>query len=154
VRSLALLAAVGVLLALPGPAGATIVVQKGIAGAELHMTKAQVRSKLGTPTLIQNGRNAFGRFTKFVYARVTVRFQSGPRVTDVRTSSRLERTIGGAGVGSTEAQLKAAVPAAKCKTTLASRQCVVGVLKPGRVITAFFLKKGHVSSVVVGIVLD
>ena len=139
---------------MPATAGATIVIQKGIAGAQLHMTKAQVRAKLGTPKLVQNGRNAFGRFTNFVYARVTVMFQSGPKVTGLRTSSLLERTIGGVGVGSTEARVKAAVPAAKCKTEFGSRQCVVGVLKPGRVITAFAIKRGHVSTVVVGIVLD
>lgn len=154
VRAVSLLAVVVALLALAAPAGAAIVVQKGIAGVQLQMTKAQVRAKLGAPNRVKNGRNDFGRYTKFVYPRVTVSFQSGPRVTAVQTRSTLERTVSGAGVGSSEAKVRAAVPSAKCATLYGSRQCVVGAFKPGRVVTAFQIKNGHVSSVVVGIVLD
>jgi hypothetical protein len=67
-----LLVALAAMLVAAGPAGAKIVVQRGIAGANLHMTKAQVRGRLGAPKLVRNGRNAFGRFSNFVYPRVTV----------------------------------------------------------------------------------
>jgi hypothetical protein len=136
------------------PAGAAIVPQKGIAGAELRMTKAQVRAKLGAPKRIVHGKNDFGRYTNFVYARVTVLFQSGSRVTAVRTNSPLERTAAGVGVGSSEAKVKSGVPGVKCATLSGARQCVIGVFKPGRVVTVFQIEKGHVGTVVVGIVVD
>jgi hypothetical protein len=154
VRAVVVLTVAALLLSLPASAGATIVVQKGIAGAELHMTKAQVRAKLGTPKRVVNGRNEFGRYTKFVYLRVTVLFQGRLKVSAMQTMSPLERTVAGAGVGSSEAKVKAAVPSARCSTLSGFRQCVVGAFKPGRVVTAFQIKHGRVSSVVVGIVLD
>jgi hypothetical protein len=141
------------LLAAPG-ANAVIVVQKGIAGVDVRMTKAQVRAKLGTPKRVENGRNDFGRYTNFVYPRVTVLFQSGSKVTAVRTTSPLERTAVGVGVGATEVKVKAGVPGVRCATLSGARQCVVGVFKPGRVVTVFQMNKGHVGTVVVGIVVD
>jgi hypothetical protein len=154
VRVLVVLAAAVASLGLAASAGAAIVVQKGIAGAQLHMTKAQVRAKLGAPKSVQKGRNEFGHYTTFVYPRVTVSFQGDARVTAVRTMSPAERTVSGAGVGSSEAKVKAAVPSARCGAFSGSRQCIVGAFKPGRAITAFQLKNGHVTWVVVGIVLD
>jgi hypothetical protein len=141
-------------VAAPAHARATIVVQKGIAGVELRMTKTQVRARLGTPKLVRTGSNDFGPYTKFVYPRVTVTFQSGPRVTSTETTSPRERTATGVGVGSTEARLKAAVRGVRCMTTLSSRQCVVGTFKPGRIVTAFFIDRSRISSVIVGFVLD
>jgi hypothetical protein len=41
-----------------------------------------------------------------------------------------------------------------CKSELGLRQCVVGRFLPGRVITAFAIRRGHVTSVVVGVVID
>jgi hypothetical protein len=154
VRAISVLAVAALLLSSPASAGATIVVQKGMAGAQLQMTKAQVRAKLGAPKRVVNGRNEFGRYTKFVYTRVTVLFQGGAKVSAVQTTSRLERTASGAGVGSSEAKVKAAVPSARCSTLSGFRQCIVGAFKPGRIITAFQIKHGRVRSVVVGIVLD
>ena len=128
--------------------------QKSIAGAALHMTRMQVRAALRPPRAVRSGRNEFGRFTTFLYPRVTVTFQGGRRVTGLRTRSALERTPSGVGVGSTEARVKARVPGVDCKTELGARQCVVGVFAPGRVVTAFGIARGHVRSVVVGIVID
>jgi hypothetical protein len=153
-RKVTILAVLVAALALPVSAGATIVVQKSIAGIGLRMTKAQVRAKLGRPAHVVNGVNDFGPYTNFVYRRVTVSFQGRQNVTGLRTTSRLERTAAGVGVGSSEARLKAAEPRARCKTSLAFRQCVVGVLKPGRVVTAFVLNGGKVSGVILGYVLD
>jgi hypothetical protein len=154
VRVLAVVAVSAVALALPASGAGAIVVQKGIAGAELHMTKTQVRAKLGAPTRIRSGRNDFGRYTMFFYPRVTVTFQSGSRVTALRTVSPLERTAAGVGVGSSVARVKARVPHVVCSTELGSRQCVVGKLLPGRIVTAFAIKHGRVATVIVGIVLD
>jgi hypothetical protein len=147
-------AVVAVALAAAAPADARILLQRGIAGAELRMTKAQVRSNLGTPTRIRSGRNEFGRYVQFVYPRVTVSFQGGSRATGLRTRSRLERTGRGIGVGSTEAEVKAKVAGVRCRTESGFRHCFLGRLLPGQVITDFQIRRGRVSSVVVGFVLD
>src|SRR5262245_41252082 len=91
-------------------ARAVIVVQRSIGGVKLQMTKAQVRAKLGRPMRVRVGTNDFGTFVEKVYKRVTVTFQSGDRVTNVRTTSPLEKTAGGVGVGSTKSQVNAGVP--------------------------------------------
>ncbi len=143
-----------VALAAAAPAHARIVIQHGIDGVGLRMTKAHVRSKLGTPTRIRSGRNEFGRYVEFVYPRVTVSFQGGSRATGLRTRSPLERTGGGIGVGSTELQVKARVAGVRCRTESGFRHCFVGRFLPGRVVTDFHLRHGRVSSVVVGFVLD
>jgi hypothetical protein len=139
---------------LASPAAATIVVQHGIAGLELRMTKAQVRAKLGTPAKIKTGKNDFGKYTEFVYPRVTVLFQSGSRATAFRTFSRAERTPSGIGVSSPEARIKAKIAGVTCSTESGFRHCYVGKFIPGRVITDFQIRKGRVTSVVVGFVVD
>jgi hypothetical protein len=151
-RALILIAAFT--LSLAAPAGAAIVVQRGIAGLELRMTKAQVRAKLGTPAKVKTGKNEFGRFTQFVYPRVTVLFQSGSRVTALRTFSRAERTAAGVGVGSREADVKAKVAGVKCESVSGARHCYVGKFLPGKRITDFSIRGGKVTSVVVGFVVD
>jgi hypothetical protein len=154
VRVPAVALAVVALLALPSPAGAAIVPQQGIAGARLQMTKAQVRAKLGAPKKTLEGKNDFGPYSTWVYPRVTINFQGRKKVTSMQTLSPLERTASGVGVGSTEARVKAKVQGAKCTTTVGSRQCIVGVFKPGRTVTVFSIKAGKVRAVVVGIVID
>jgi outer membrane protein assembly factor BamE (lipoprotein component of BamABCDE complex) len=149
-RGLALSSACAAALVLASPGAGAIVVQHGIAGVRLHMTKSQVRALLGTPQHVQTGRNDFGRYTTFRYQRVSVTFQSGVKVTGMRTSSPLERTTAGVGVGSTTAKVKAKVPGVRCS----SQQCVVGRFTPGRVVTSFLTRHGRVSAVVVGIVID
>ena len=143
-----------VALALVSPAAATIIVQRGIAGLELRMTKTQVRAKLGSPAKIRTGKNDFGKYTEFVYPRVTVLFQSGSRATAFRTFSRAERTPAGVGVGSPESQVKAKVARVTCSTESGVRHCYVGKFLPGRRITDFQIRKGRVTSIVVGFVVD
>ena len=145
---------IAVVLAVAAPADASIVVQHGIAGLELQMTKAQVRAKLGSPTKVRTGKNEFGRYIEFVYPRVTVLFQSGSRATAFRTFSRAERTKQGVGVGSSEAQVMAKVAGVKCRTEFGRRHCYVGKYLPGRVITDFQIRKGRVTWIVVGFVVD
>ena len=141
-------------LVLPISAGATIVPQHGMAGVRLQMTKAQVRAKLGVPKKTLNGRNDFGLYSTWVYSRVTISFQGRKKVTSVQTLSPVERTASGVGVGSTEARVKAKVPAVRCSTIAGTRQCIVGAFKPGRTATVFSIKSGKVSAVIVGFVLD
>jgi hypothetical protein len=149
-----LVGVLAVALALTPAAGARIVVQKGIGGAELGMTRANVRAKLGTPLRVKHGSNDFGQYTEFVYRTVTVSFQGNAKVTGMRTSSRRERTARGIGVGSTLVQVRGNVPSVRCRNEFGSLHCWVGRFLPGRRVTDFLFRKGRVSSVVVGYVLD
>jgi hypothetical protein len=81
-----------------------------------------------------------------------VRAPSLPAIVVAALLVPLERTAAGVGVGAAEAKVKGRVLGVKCAALSGARQCVVGVFKPGRVVTAFQIKKGHVSTVVVGIV--
>ena len=149
-----LVAAFVVAVGAPGAARATIVVQKGIAGARLGMTKARVLAKLGRPPKRKSGTNDFGRWTAFVYPRVTVTFQSGARVTSLRTTAFRERTSRGVGRGATEAQVRARVAGVHCRTEFGFRHCFLGRFLPGRVVTDFHIRRGRVRLVVIGYVLD
>jgi hypothetical protein len=149
-----LAAAVVTALALSAVAGATIVPQRGIAGLRLHMTKAQVRAVRGVPPKVQRGLNDFGVYTTYYYSRVSVTFQGDRTVTALVTRSPRERTASGVGVGSTEAQLKSRLPAARCRTESGFRHCSLGAFLPGRTVTDFVVKSGRVTRVTVGIVLD
>ena len=141
-------------LAFAAHAQATIVVQRGIAGVNLQMTKAQVRATLGRPMRARIGTNDFGTFREMIYRRVTVTFQSGPQVTAVRTTSPLELTARGVGVGSTKAQVKARVRNVTCRNESGFKHCFVGQFLPGRKVTDFRLRKGRVSSVTIAFVID
>ena len=131
-----------------------IVVQHSIGGIALDMTKAQVRAKLGRPMRVHVGSNDFGTFRELVYRRVTVTFQSGDRVTNVRTTSPLEQTARGVGVGSTKFAVKSRVHNATCKNESGFRHCFVGAFLPGRTVTDFRLSGDRVSSVSIGFVID
>jgi hypothetical protein len=136
-------------------ANAKIIVQRSIAGVKLQMTTAQVRATLGRPMRVHVGTNEFGTFTEKVFRRVTVTFQSGDRVTNVRTTSRLEQTASGVGVGSTKLQVKTAVPNATCRNESGFRHCFVGAFLPGRTVTDFRLgSNGRVKSISIGFVID
>jgi hypothetical protein len=148
--AVALLAA----LACAAVAAAAIVPQRGIAGVRLGMTKAQVRATLGAPRSAVHGSNEFGSFTIFRYRGLRVTFQGNRTVTDVFTTRAGERTARGVGVGSTVAQVRAKVAGVRCRTESGFRHCFVGQFLPGRRITDFRIKTGHVTSVDVGFVID
>ena len=133
---------------------ATIVVQHSIGGVALNMTKAQVRATLGRPMRVRVGTNDFGQFRQLVYKRVTVTFQSGNRVTAVSTTSPLEKTPPGVGVGSTKADVVAHVHHVRCRNENGFRHCFVGAFLPGRTVTDFRLHNGRVSQVSIGFVID
>jgi hypothetical protein len=139
----------------PAPAGAIIQLDRGIAGARLGNTKAEVRTALGQPKRVRNGNNDFGPFTVFTYAGgIRVTFQSGNTVTGVSTTGLGDRTSRGVGVRSTEAAVEARVPGVNCDTFSGTRICQRGEGLPGQRVTAFFLRTGRVVRVTVAFVID
>ena len=151
----AVVVAAVVALALAIPARATIVPQKGMAGIRIGMTKGEVRGVLGRPLRIVRATGGFGPYTVFHYpALVQVFFGRDVTVTNIRTTGRRERTARGAGVGSTEDQVKRAVPGLRCERFRSFRDCYLGRFLPGRRVTLFRLRGGRVVQVDVGVVLD
>ena len=154
-RALAIAAGVAaVALVLSGTAGATIVVGKSIDGVVLGMSQAAVRASAGRPRQVLHRTNDFGPYTEFRYPGYVVDFQGNAKVTAVVTTLARERTPGGAGVGSTWDEVKAKVPRVQCEGAPSIGNCHVGQFLPGRTVTDFFFRRGVVSKVVVGIVLD
>jgi hypothetical protein len=151
VKRVLLLAGVVVVLALPATASAKIVVQRGIGGVSLGMTGAKVRALLGRPASTATGRNEFGPFRILFYSRVKVTFQGLTTVTAVETTSPLERTTAGIGVGSTKAQVRTKVAGVVCEPG----HCHIGKFNPGARVTDFFIgATGRVTRVLVGFVID
>src|SRR3954454_12040053 len=86
------------------PAGAMIQVDRGIAGARIGASRAAVRAALGTPSSTKSGTNDFGAYVRYRFAGgLTVFFQGRTRVTSIETTGLGDRTSGGVGVGSPEA---------------------------------------------------
>ena len=127
--------------------------QHGIAGAKLGMSKAAVRSVMGTPRSEQSGTNDFGRYVVYVYPRVTVFFQSGERATSITTTVRTDR-VAGVGVGSTEVQVARSVRGVRCLTEGRYHHCYVGTWQPGHIVTDFALRGDRVARVTVGFVFN
>ena len=155
---LALLASAALLLplALPGRAAALIQVDRGIAGARLGNTRAEVRAALGRPTSIRTGTNKFGPWVRYRYRRfgITVIFQGRERVTSVSTTGLGDRTRRGVGVRSSERSVRRRVAGVRCRTIEGERLCHTGRLEAGDRVTVFFLRGGRVTRVDVGIVID
>lgn len=152
-RALLLVVIAGV-LGLAGLAGATIVPQKGIAGVTIGMSQGKVRGVRGRPASVKRGTNDFGRYTIIRYAGLQVTFRGNGPVTNISTTRPGERTASGVGVSSTEAQVKAKVAGVKCKTESRFRHCFVGRFLPGKRVTDFTSKRGKVTLVDVGLVID
>jgi hypothetical protein len=147
--------AVAVTLLAPASAGAIIQFERGIAGARIGNTKAEVRTALGQPNRVRNDTNDFGPFTVFVYAGgIRVTFQSGNTVTAVSTKGLGDRTARGVGVRSRRAAVEQRVPGVDCNTFMGTTICQRGEGLPGQRVTAFFIRGGRVVRVTVGIVID
>ena len=154
-RALSAAACGTLLLLIPASADAMIQVDRGIAGARIGNSRAQVRAALGTPSSVKNGTNDFGPFTEYRYrGGLRVVFQGGTSVTSVVTTGLGDRTSRGVGVGSTERAVRRKVPGVKCETTAGSRSCHTGKLLAGHRVTDFTIRSGHVTRVTVGTVLD
>ena len=142
-------------LALPAGASALVQVDKGIAGARLDNTKAQVRAALGRPASVHNGTNDFGPFTTYRYrGGLRVNFQGRTSVTSVSTGGRGDRTARGVGVGSRESTVRRRVRGVRCETVAGIRSCHTHKFRAGEVVTDFLIKRGKVTRVTVGRVLD
>ena len=142
-------------LALAPSAGAAIQIDRGIGGARIGSSQAEVAAALGNPSRRARGRNPFGLFVRFSYRRerISVLFQGERSVTSVTTTGRGDRTPGGVGVGSTEAQADR-IRGVRCETIGGARTCHTGNFRPGRRVTDFHIRRGRVVRVTVGIVID
>jgi hypothetical protein len=144
-----------VTLLAPVSAGAIIQLDRGIAGARLGNSKAEVRAALGNPARVRNGTNDFGPFTEFRYrGGIRVTFQGRTEVTGVTTTGLGDRTSRGVGVRSTENAVEQRVPGVACETFSGTRICQRGEGLPGERVTAFFLRNGRVVRVTVAFVID
>jgi hypothetical protein len=154
-RRTAIFLTVAIALILPASAQALIQIDRGIAGARINNTKAQVRAALGTPAKVVNGTNEFGTFSQYRYrGSITVTFQGGNRVTAVATTGLGDRTARGVGVRSKESTVVAKVPGVTCQTVLGTRECHTGDAMAGQRTTSFLFAAGRVTRVTVGIVID
>lgn len=146
--------AVGALLAFPAASSAIIQFDKGIGGARVGNTPAQVRAALGKPGKTVNGSNDFGPFLEYRYAGLRVTFQGRQRVSGVTLTGPGDRTSKGAGIGTTEKRLKALHHNLRCQTFFGDRHCHTGRFVGGRIVTDFEVRKGKVFRVTVGRVID
>ena len=154
VRAFPVAAVLVLALALTSATGAFIVPQNGIAGVRIGMKPGKVRSVLGQPLGEDHIKSQFGAATVFRYRGLQVTFQGDvPVVTKVSTTRRSERTKSGVGVGSTEAQLNG-IRGLTCKSESGFRHCYLGKFRAGHRVTDFIVKRGKVTRVDVGIVID
>ena len=116
-RYLLPLAAAVTALAAPAPAGASIVVQKGMLGVSMGMKISQVTARLGPPDAVSHPTNEiFGRFTRYRYGEVRVEFfDSDSSAFHFYTSGRSARTTNGVGVGTPESYLRSAIQGESCR---------------------------------------
>jgi hypothetical protein len=142
-------------LAAPAAASALIQVDRGIAGARLGSTRAEVRAALGAPRTARSGTNDFGAYSRWTYrGGITVLFQGRANVSSVSTTGRGDRTARGVGVGSSERTVRRRVRGIRCETIVGSRSCHTGRFTAGEIITDFLLRGGTVRRVTVGRVID
>ena len=155
-RFVATLTAVAGLSLVTAPAAAALIqIDRGIAGARLGNTKPQVRAALGQPNRVINGTNDFGPFTEFRYrGGIRVTFQGRNNVSGVTTTGLGDRTRRGVGVGSTGRAVRRRVPGVTCQQVPGGRICQTGSGLPGQRVTAFFIRAGRVTRVVVAFVID
>ena len=158
-----LLVAAGAALVLgAAPAGATIVVQQGMAGSKLGDTWAQTRAHFGTKPnsnkIIKS--DILGKIRVARWGRVTVSFdgiRGSSKVIAFDTTGTAQRTSNGIGVGSRRAQVMAKLPRAVCKANDGGyNHCYIGKFGvAGATVTDFSINAhGRVGRVTIGIVED
>jgi hypothetical protein len=152
---LSLCAAAVAALALPAAASALIQIDRGIAGARLNNSVAQVHAALGKPVKRKTGTNDFGRFLHETYAGgIVVLYQGATNVTSVSTTGLGDRTTRGVGVGSSEHAVRTKVPRVRCETVAGIRSCHTHPFTAGQRVTDFQIRHGKVVRVSVGLVVD
>jgi hypothetical protein len=124
------------------PASAMIRPQRGMSGVTLGMTKAQVRSKLGSPIGSGGGR--------LYFARVWVGFRLG-RAVEITTTRSTEHTGSGLGVGASEAAVHRAYPSVTCAPSGGFRRCRLGNGQPGTRATDFLIGHGQVLQITISL---
>lgn len=150
-----LIAAVLAPLGAPAAADALIQVDRGIAGARLGNSRAEVRAALGRPASTKSGTNDFGSFLQWRYrGGITIIFQGRTEVSSVSTTGRGDRTLRNVGVGSSERTVRRRVRGVRCETISGFRSCHTGRFTIGEVITDFQIRGGKVRRVSIGRVLD
>jgi hypothetical protein len=138
-----------------GTAQAMIQIDRGIAGARVGNSRAEVRAALGSPSKTATGTNDFGPWVRYTFAGgVRVMFQGRTRVTSVETTGLGDRTSKGVGVGSSEASVKSRVSGVTCETFASVRSCHTGTFEAGKRVTDFRIAGGKVDRVVIGLVID
>jgi hypothetical protein len=134
-------------LGAPAAADAMVQVDRGIAGARLGNSRAEVRAALGAPASTRSGTNDFGLFLQWRFkGGITVIFQGRREVSTVSTSGRGDRTP--------EAAVKARVRGVRCETIAGFRSCHTGRFTAGEIVTDFLIRNGRVTRVSIGRVFD
>lgn len=127
---------------------------KRMHGLTLGMTAEQVRKKLGKPDSVtqaprlgtgQGRRYHYNALRLFVY--VTGEDRNDATVWGLRTSDRKERMRNGAGVGTSEKQLKRLLPRIKCSESGSRGYLCILYTNGGPPQTEFVIKKGRASAV-------
>lgn len=81
--------------------------------------------------------------------------KASARVISVSTTSRLDRTARGVGVGSTEDTVRRRVAGVACRTEYGYRRCSIGKALAGNAVTDFAIShKGRVTRITLSRVLD
>jgi hypothetical protein len=142
------------------PAGATIVVQQGMAGLKLGMTRVQAHARRGAPTSSKVVKDTIlGKVRIERYGSVQVGYdgnKASSKIVNFDTTGTAQRTSKGIGVGSKEADVAARVRHATCSDADGFEHCVVGEFAtPGKTATVFFINShGRVGRVSIGITID
>lgn len=132
--------------AVAAAAQARIVLNRSIAGIGLGMRAAEVRAKLGPPSLATTANGS----RDLVYRdRALVVTVVRSRVAIVSSQNRHERTSSGVGVGSTSSRLRRRVDGLRCGDKAGVAYCRLGSIRPGRRSTTFQIFGGRVVTVTV-----
>jgi hypothetical protein len=143
----ALVAAVAATALLVPAAGATIVLQVGIGGANVGMTPAAVKAKLGPPLRSASFKNGDGSTSQELYYKtITVIVHKG-KVAGVDTTSPKEKTANGVGVGMPETLLRRKIKGLACKVNYGSRTCTLGNASSKKSLITVFTIDGDTNKV-------